>query len=389
MRRLLTNINAIQFPLIKKLTNLFMKTPYPPKNIFLETHNIKNLHSGFGQFNFNLAKALSKETEFLSEYEVILNCNNKSVKDELNGNISFNKYMPITRYPLFRMRQNFSLWHSVNQNTKIEPASKNVPYLLTIHDVNFLEEESGKRLDFRINQLKNKIKRSSAIVYVSEFAKQNTHAHFHVPDIPEYVIYNGNNFINNTAEKTEINHTKYIPNKPFIFSIGQVVEKKNFHTLIEMLRFLSDIVLVIAGGLRSAYAELLKEKIQRYNLENRVVLLGNIPESDKIYYYKNCLAFAFPSLREGFGLPVLEAMTFGKPVFLSNKTSLPEIGGKHSFYWDNFDAEDMANVFEAGMNTFEGNKDAFESAYINRSQQFTWEKAAKDYVHVYKSILEK
>ena len=49
----------------------------------------------------------------------------------------------------------------------------------------------------------------------------------------------------------------------------------------------------------------------------------------------------------------------------------------------------MANVFEAGMNTFEGNKDAFESAYINRSQQFTWEKAAKDYVHVYKSILEK
>ncbi|MEN3324623.1 glycosyltransferase family 1 protein [Mariniflexile soesokkakense] len=364
-----------------------MKKAYPYKNIFLETHNIKNLHSGFGQFNFNLAKALSKETEFLNDHEIVLNCNNDSVKKELNGNISFNKYLPITRYPLFRIKKKFNLWHSVNQNTKIEPASKNVPYLLTIHDVNFLEEESGKGLDFRVNQLKSKIKRSAAIVYVSEFAKQSTHAHFHIPDIPEYVIYNGNNFNNNPARNIEINNTKYNPNKPFIFSIGQVVEKKNFHTLIEMLRFLSDIVLVIAGGLNTAYAELLKEKIQYYKLENRVVLLGNISESDKIYYYKNCHAFAFPSLREGFGLPVLEAMTFGKPVFLSNKTSLPEIGGTHSFYWDNFDAEEMANVFETGMSMFEGNKDIFKSAYINRSQQFTWEKAAKQYTEVYKSIL--
>ncbi|WP_372757108.1 glycosyltransferase family 4 protein [Mariniflexile sp.] len=365
-----------------------MKKAHPNKQIFLETHNVKNLHSGFGQFNFNLARALSKETEFLNEHEVILNCNNKSVKEELQSTISFNKYRPITRYPLFRMRKKFSLWHSVNQNTKIEPASKNVPYLLTIHDVNFLEEESGKQLDFRINQLKNKINRSSAIVYVSEFAKQNTHANFNIPDIPEYVIYNGNNFNVNASNYMENYQIKYVPNKPYIFSIGQVVEKKNFHTLIEMLRLLADIVLVIAGELKTAYAELLKEKIQQYKLENRVFLLGNITESDKIFYYKNCLAFAFPSLREGFGLPVLEAMTFGKPVFLSNKTSLPEIGGTHSFYWDNFDAKDMATVFETGMNTFQGNKAMFESAYINRSQQFTWEKAAKDYINIYKNILE-
>ncbi|WP_434035515.1 glycosyltransferase family 4 protein [Formosa sp. 4Alg 33] len=365
-----------------------MKESFPSKNIFLETHNINNLHSGFGQFNYNLAKALSRETEFLNKHEIILNCNNESVKEELKNNISFNNYIPITRYPLFRIRQKFDLWHSVNQNTKIEPASKNTPYLLTIHDVNFLEEQSGKRLDFRINQLKSKIKRSSAIVYVSEFAKQNTRAHFHIPDIPEYVIYNGNNFNHDSTKNLGINHPKHVPSKPFIFSIGKAMEKKNFHTLIEMLRFLSDVVLVIAGGLNTAYAELLKEKIQYYKLENRVILLGNIAESDKIYYYKNCLAFAFPSLREGFGLPVLEAMTFGKPIFLSNKTSLPEIGGKHSFYWDNFNALDMANVFEAGMSTFENNKDTFQSAYINHSQEFTWEKAAKDYINVYKSILE-
>lgn len=364
-----------------------MKKSDPKKNIFLETHNINNLNSGFGQFNFNLAKALGKETEFLSQHQIILNCNNSEAKKELGSNLSFNTYIPITRYPLFRIKKKYSLWHSVNQNTKIEPALPDVPYLLTIHDVNFLEEESGKRLDFRINQLNSKVKRSSAIVYVSEFAKKHTHAHFNIPDIPEYVIYNGNNF-NDVSSKSIVNdHPKYVPHNPFIFSIGQVVEKKNFHTLIEMLRYLSDVVLVIAGGLKTAYCEILKEKTRKYNLENRVVLLGNITESDKIFYYKNCMAFVFPSLREGFGLPVLEAMTFGKPIFLSNRTSLPEIGGRHSFYWDNFDAKDMAKVFEEGLDKFEHNTEEFKSAYINRSKQFSWENAAKQYTEVYKSIL--
>jgi glycosyltransferase involved in cell wall biosynthesis len=358
------------------------------KRIFLETHNIKKLHTGFGQFNFNLAKALSNETEFLNDHEVILNCNNDIVKKELGKRISFNKYFSITRYPFFRIKKDFNLWHSVNQNTKIEPASNTVPYLLTIHDINFLEEETGAGLNFRINQLKNKIKRSDAIVYVSEFAKINTHAHFSVPDIPEYVIHNGNNF-NNNSSLLDTNCTGYIPKKPFIFSIGQVVEKKNFHTLIEMLRFMDNVDLVIAGEMKTEYAEILKQKIQLYKLENRVFLLGTISESEKIYYYKNCLAFVFPSLREGFGLPVLEAMTFGKPVFLSNKTSLPEIGGEYSFYWDNFDPEYMSAVFNEGMNQFNDNKEFYTTAYKKRALKFTWETAAKEYMNVYKSILNK
>ena len=363
-----------------------MQNSAQTKKIFLETHNIKNLNTGFGQFNFNLAKALSNETEFINEHEVILNCDNDRVRKELGESLSYNTYLPITRYSFFRIKKNFSLWHSVNQNTKIEPATNNIPYLLTIHDVNFLEEETGSKLEFTINQFKNKIKRSNAIVYISEFAKTSTHEHFNIPNIPEYVIYNGNN-LNNYSKHSETICTGFIPDKPFIFSIGQVVEKKNFHTLIEMLRFLNDVQLVIAGEMKSQYAETLKEKVKQYGLENRVFLLGTISESDKIYYYKNCLALGFPSLREGFGLPVLEAMTFGKPVFLSNKTSLPEIGGQNSFYWDNFDPEYMATIFNEGITQFNENKEMYISAYKQHAQKFTWENAAKEYMTVYKSIL--
>jgi len=115
----------------------------------------------------------------------------------------------------------------VNQNTKIEPASNAIPYLLTIHDTNFLDEEKGASFDFRMKQLKEKIHRSDAIVYVSEFAKTSTHAHFDIPKIPEYVIYNGNN-LNNSTKYADAYCTNFVPSAPFNFSIGQVVEKRIF-----------------------------------------------------------------------------------------------------------------------------------------------------------------
>ncbi|MHA7057864.1 glycosyltransferase family 4 protein [Aquimarina sp. M1] len=359
------------------------------RSIFLETHNINNLCSGFGQFNFNLAKALSKEKDFLLEHEVILNCTNRVAKKELGSMLSYNKYRPFTRYSPFRIRKNFNLWHSVNQNTKIEPFSNKIPYLLTIHDVNFIDEYEGEQLDIRISQFKNKIERSHALVYISEFAKKSTREFFEIPDIPEYVIYNGNTYDNTISDLKEKEYkiVNDIPNKPFIFSIGKVVEKKNFLSLIEMLRFLPDINLVIAGESKTEYGQILKQKIKEYKLKERVFLTGKITDSDKIYYYQNCLAFVFPSLREGFGLPVIEAMTFGKPVFLSTKTSLPEIGGDISFYWENFDASYMAQVFEGGMSRFERNKNAYVTAYKKHSKEFTWENAAKKYIEVYKSIL--
>ena len=363
-----------------------MKESLYPKEIFLETHNLQNLNSGFGQFNFNLAKSLSHQTDFLNDHKIILNCNNEIVKKEIGKKLCYNNYIQITRYPFFRIKRKYNLWHSVNQNTKIEPSSNTIPYLLTVHDLNFLEEDCGKRLEFRINQFKEKLNRSSAIVYISEFTKKCTHEHFNVPNVPEYVIYNGNTLSCNSIKKlTDTN--AFTPKRPFIFSIGQIVEEKNFHTLVEMIRFLDGINLVIAGELKSDYAEVIKKKIEKYNLKERVFLLGSISDAEKVVYYKNCFAFAFPSLREGFGLPVIEAMTFGKPVFLSNRTSLPEIGGEHSFYWNHFDPQYMAQVFSDGMSEFEAKKDVFTYSYTKRAKEFSWETAAKDYMTVYKSIL--
>ena len=80
-------------------------------------------------------------------------------------------------------------------------------------------------------------------------------------------------------------------------------------------------------------------------------------------------------------------MRFGKPVFLSNKTSLPEIGGENAYYWDNFDPEYMKTVLTSGLNHFNDNQNEMEELMKKRAASFDWKIAAAEYLKVYKDIL--
>ena len=353
------------------------------KEIFLESHNLKNPYSGFGQFNFHLIKALSELKH--GDFEIVLNAKDvKGLKDEFGSKFKYNKYHSLTRYKPFRIKKKYDLWHCLNQNIKIEPFF-DIPYLLTVHDVHFVTEgspEEQKKLKTLFNE---KLKRCSAITYISEFTKTDTHAHFSIPDVPEYVIYNGNTITDiNVAEDYQ---PSQIPSKPYLYSIGDFSERKNFISLVNMLSFIPEYNLVLSGNNNSSYAEKLNETVNRLGLQNRVIQTGKISELDKQYYLQNCSAFVFPSLREGFGIPPIEAMRFGKPVFLSKNTSLPEIGGENSFFWDHYDPEYMAKILIEGMQKFEKNRSFYENWFKARAKSFDWKNTAAQYIEVYKSLI--
>ncbi|MBT8296628.1 MAG: glycosyltransferase, partial [Gramella sp.] len=97
--------------------------------------------------------------------------------------------------------------------------------------------------------------------------------------------------------------------------------------------------------------------------------------------------FVFTSLFEGFGLPPIEAMAYGKPVFLANQTSLPEIGGSEAFYWDKFDPDYMVEVFEKGMNAFDNNKVSYQEKLKVRANSFNWDHTATEYLELYSRVL--
>lgn len=353
------------------------------KKVFLESHNIKNKFSGFGQFNYHLIKALATNSD--KHFKMVLHAKNiKELKEEFGSVFKYKKYRSVTRHKPFRIKTKYDLWHCLNQNIKVEPFF-DIPYLLTVHDIHFVTEGSEllqQKLRAKFNE---KLKRSDAIVYISEFAKKDTHAHFEVPKVPEYVIHNGNTITDidiPTDYKPSI-----VPQKPYLFSIGDFSERKNFMSLIEMLQHLPEYNLVLAGSNSSIYADKLTALIKNYGFESRVFQTGKIEDLEKQYYLQNCEAFVFPSLREGFGIPPIEAMRFGKPVFISNNTSLPEIGGEHSFYWDHYDPKYMADTLKLGMARFHNAQEFYENWYVERAKSFSWDTTAKRYIEVYKELL--
>jgi glycosyltransferase involved in cell wall biosynthesis len=113
-------------------------------------------------------------------------------------------------------------------------------------------------------------------------------------------------------------------------------------------------------------------------------LLGHVSEHEKSWYFNHCSAFALPSISEGFGLPLAEAMSCGKPLFLSDKTALPEIGGDVSFYFRDFHPEHMQQVFDSGMNNY--NSRGMKKMIMERGRNFNWDKAARQYLEVYRSL---
>lgn len=130
--------------------------------------------------------------------------------------------------------------------------------------------------------------------------------------------------------------------------------------------------LVVAGKLDEwDYVRKMKQIAIKAGVADKLHVLGPVSEEEKAWYLKNCMAFMMPSLAEGFGAPVVEAMAFGKPLFLSRLTSLPEIGTDVAFYFSDFNEMNMKRVFHEGM--LEYQKNGLKQRIIERGKEFKWE----------------
>jgi len=219
------------------------------------------------------------------------------------------------------------------------------------------------------------------IVAISEFVKQDIMNNLDIGNTPVEVIYNGCN-----KYEGEVKAPASKPEHPFIFTIGTVLRKKNFHVLPCLLKN-NDYELLIAGNI-SDYVQVIMEEAKQWNVSERVHFLGPLSESEKHWYLSNCEAFLFPSIAEGFGLPPIEAMQYGKPVFLSCHTCLPEIGGACAYYFNHdFDRNEMIKEFESGMRDYTDNRPVRETALKINAGRFDWDNSARRYADVYREIL--
>ena len=277
----------------------------------------------------------------------------------------------------------FSIWHSTFHSTNYIPhRNRRIKVVLTIHDLNFLYEQKteAKRLKL-LRHLQSNIDRSDAIICISEFCRKDVLTHCNTGNRPVYVIYNGTN----TLKPPGLSSESYKPERPFLFSLGVICRKKNFHVLLPLLEQNQHMELLIAGRKDDPdYLHFINKSAKQLRIEDNLRVLGTISEAEKAWYYTNCYAFAHPSIAEGFGLPVAEAMSVGKPVFLSDRTALPEIGKNVAFYFRDFNARHMQNVFINGMRQYRQQK--MEQTIRQHGGSFCWEKASKQYIDVYRSL---
>lgn len=273
------------------------------------------------------------------------------------------------------------LWHATQQFPRFWPFHPSVPTILTIHDLHQLREGSERKRRRSRRVLEANIRRATVITTGSNFAAGDIRREFDLGDKELVMIHDGASLGAAQASAPPA----YAPRQPFLFAIGEVAPKKNFGVLVDLIARLPGYSLVIAGRKNTPYAAQIEERVRELGLTDRIHLPGIISDSDRYWLYQNCTALAFPSLGEGFGLPVIEAMSLGKPVFLSRETSLPEVGGPLAFYWHCFDAESMAEVFHQGMQTV-ARDPAYPDKLKAHAAYFNWNRAAREYLALYRRV---
>ena len=194
-----------------------------------------------------------------------------------------------------------------------------------------------------------------------------------------------------SVAQTDNAKNKYgLPSK-FILFVGAIEPRKNLLKLIEALSFIQkksyNVPLVIVGKKGMDYQNLVK-KIEDNKLQSKVLFLNYLPDGDLKILYRLASCLVFPSLCEGFGLPLIEAMASECPLVISRASAFPEIALDAALYFQPEDAEEMASQIITVLDDEDIRKNLIQRG-IQRVQDFSWTKTAENTLSFYRSVLEK
>ena len=305
-------------------------------------------------------------------------------------------------YPLW---EQFSLPRAVNQlnldllhcTSNTAPIRCKVPLILTLHDIIFLEPRDKSNKSFyqdmgwryRRFVVPRILKKCKRIITVSDFEYNNIITKLQIPEEKMVMIYNGYNKWFRPVEDTELIYQQYIEEPGYFFFLGNTDPKKNTErTLTAYSKYLemSDVKRkLLMADLDKEYLEDIIERNHIDNIRDHIVMPGYIKNADLPYIYNNAFAFLYTSLRESFGIPLLEAMACGTPVITSNTSSMPEIGGPDVIMVN----PQNANEITEKMLLLEKDKVLYQKQKeigIIRAQQFSWEYTAEQLLTVYEDV---
>ncbi|PIR97672.1 MAG: glycosyltransferase family 1 protein [Candidatus Doudnabacteria bacterium CG10_big_fil_rev_8_21_14_0_10_41_10] len=368
--------------------------------------------AGVAQYTYQLVKTLLK-IDKLDEFVLFFDHRARGVVKEFlepNTKIRFFTFSEYKKYlPFFYSHvltasnighEKLDVYHSP---ANIIPFRYNGKFCVTVHDLAIYRRPdlfpSGQ--GFSVKYLvPRSINNAAKIIAVSESTKKDVEIFFKVDPKKIKVIYEGvdhDRFVpgDKTEKLPEDLKRKYKISQQYILFVGTLEPRKNLIRLLEAyyqltqksLEFKDHYQLVLVGSKGWLYDEIFEE-VENRNLQNNVVFPGYLVASDLPKLYAHATAFVYPSLYEGFGLPVLEAMASGTPVITSSVSSMPEIAKDAGLLVDPLDVEGLANAMEKIITDKSLQAELSEKGK-KRSEKFSWEKCARETLEIYREVGKK
>lgn len=277
------------------------------------------------------------------------------------------------------------------------PVNCPVPLILTLHDIIFLEPRQNKSKSFYQNMgwyyrklvVPKILPKCQKIITVSDFENKRIRENLNLSKEKVVTVYNGYNkhFHLFTPDANKIG--KYIDTNKYIFFLGNTDPKKNVPRTLKayslyLKQSLNKYPLLIADLNENIIDDILKEQ-QIEEIKPYLSFPGYIPNSDLADLYSGAFAFLYTSLRESFGIPLLEAMACGTPVITSSTSAIPEIAGKEAILTDPFNEKDIADkllLLETDTEYYIRQKEYG----LQRVKYFSWENTARELYKIYQSI---
>lgn len=273
----------------------------------------------------------------------------------------------------------FEFLHGLNQRL---PKRKAKRFVTTFHDL-FVMTADYSTAEFKqrfAEQARDAAERSDLIICVSAFTANQVHELLQVERSKLRVVHHGVRFPAPNQEPLSFNREEKV-----ILFVGALQKRKNLVRLIKAFEQVGPEWRLVLAGSHGFGAEEILDQAANSPRSADIALPGYISDEKLEQYYANCDIFAFPSLDEGFGIPVLEAMAWGIPVLTSNRSAIPEVTGDAALHVDPEDEEEMAFALKT-LTSEEGLRRKLSQMGMERAAQFSWETAVDQTWAVYKDL---
>ncbi len=317
-------------------------------------------------------------------------CNNYRFRGNGRLYLNLNKLLPFLRTAeninkqksiAYLKEGNFNVFHPTFFDDYFLPYLNGKPFVLTVHDMMpELFPQYFKKNDFQIVKKRKLAGLASAIVAVSAQTKMDLMNILAVPEEKITVIHHG-------GPKKENIQVPSLIQFPYFLYMGTRTVYKNFHRLIMDFAKLSEryknILLVCTG---EAFSQKELAFLKKEGVTDKVIHMPVNDEEAKILY-TYAIAFVYPSLYEGFGMPILEAFACGCPVLLNRSSCFPEVAGDAGIFFSDDNESELLGILEQAIQWTDEERDFIKEKGYKRLRHFTWDTAAAKLIAVYQSVL--